>query len=89
MEDEDHRTEVDEAEQQLQLRRPRLQPGVEEKLALQFLDSMHNYLTLFDALSSTLRQVQRPIPTFSYDSAMVLGCLEIYLYGFYTRFSFK
>ncbi|XP_054794370.1 uncharacterized protein LOC129317137 isoform X2 [Prosopis cineraria] len=49
--------EVDRAQsQQLQLRRPRLQPGVEEKLVLQFMDSMHNYLALFDALSSTLRQ---------------------------------
>lgn len=50
--------EADGAEQQLQLRRPRLQPGAEEKLVLQFLDSMHSYLTLFDALSSTLRQVE-------------------------------
>ncbi|XP_028769020.1 coiled-coil domain-containing protein 115 [Neltuma alba] len=49
--------EVDRAQpQQLQLRRPRLHPGVEEKLVLQFMDSMHNYLSLFDALSSTLRQ---------------------------------
>ncbi|TKY62504.1 Coiled-coil domain-containing protein 115 [Spatholobus suberectus] len=31
-------------------------PGAEEKLVLQFMDSMHNYLSLFDAVSSTLRQ---------------------------------
>ncbi|XP_058785553.1 uncharacterized protein LOC131660340 isoform X2 [Vicia villosa] len=28
----------------------------EDKLALQFMDSLHNYLTLTDSLSSTLRQ---------------------------------
>ncbi|XP_068482319.1 uncharacterized protein [Phaseolus vulgaris] len=31
-------------------------PGAEEKLVLQFMDSMHNYLSLFDTVSSTLRQ---------------------------------
>ncbi|KAI4305734.1 hypothetical protein L6164_029082 [Bauhinia variegata] len=46
-----------EEEQSLQqLRSLRLQPGEEEKLVLQFLDSMDNYLTLIHALSSTLRQ---------------------------------
>ncbi|KAF7843616.1 coiled-coil domain-containing protein 115 isoform X1 [Senna tora] len=49
--------QLDEEEQQLQQRGLPLHPGAEEKLALQFLDSMHSYLTLFDALSSTLRQV--------------------------------
>ncbi|KAI9115582.1 hypothetical protein K1719_013251 [Acacia pycnantha] len=49
--------EVDSTQpQQLQLRQPRLHPGMEEKFVLQFMDSMHNYLSLFDALSSTLRQ---------------------------------
>jgi len=37
-------------------------PGAEEKLVLQFMDSMHNYLSLFDTVSSTLRQVKaKPI----------------------------
>jgi len=37
-------------------------PGAEEKLVLQFMDSMHNYLSLFDTLSSKLRQVkEKPI----------------------------
>ncbi|XP_027925339.1 coiled-coil domain-containing protein 115-like isoform X2 [Vigna unguiculata] len=31
-------------------------PGAEEKLVLQFMDSVHNYLSLFDTLSSKLRQ---------------------------------
>ncbi|XP_047178931.1 coiled-coil domain-containing protein 115-like isoform X2 [Vigna umbellata] len=31
-------------------------PGAEEKLVLQFMDSVHNYLSLFDTVSSTLRQ---------------------------------
>ncbi|CAJ1907092.1 unnamed protein product [Sphenostylis stenocarpa] len=31
-------------------------PGAEEKLVLQFMDSMHNYLSLLDRVSSTLRQ---------------------------------
>ncbi|XP_020226836.1 coiled-coil domain-containing protein 115 isoform X2 [Cajanus cajan] len=31
-------------------------PGAEEKLVLQFMDSMHNYLSLFDEVSSALRQ---------------------------------
>ncbi|XP_052723319.1 uncharacterized protein LOC108344680 isoform X3 [Vigna angularis] len=31
-------------------------PGAEEKLVLQFMDSVHNYLSLFDKVSSTLRQ---------------------------------
>ncbi|WVZ09498.1 hypothetical protein V8G54_014028 [Vigna mungo] len=31
-------------------------PGAEEKLVLQFMDSLHNYLSLFDTVSSTLRQ---------------------------------
>lgn len=30
----------------------------EDKLALHFLDSLHNYLSLADSLSSTLRQVK-------------------------------
>lgn len=33
-------------------------PGAEEKLVLQFMDSVHNYLSLFDTVSSTLRQVK-------------------------------
>jgi len=37
-------------------------PGAEEKLVLQFMDSVHNYLSLFDTVSSTLRQVKaKPI----------------------------
>lgn len=32
-------------------------PRAEEKFVLQFMDSMDNYLSLFDAVSSTLRQV--------------------------------
>lgn len=58
--DEQSRKQQPEAEgddQKLQQRQLRLQPGTEEKLVLQFMDSMNNYLTLFDALSSTLRQV--------------------------------
>ena len=35
-----------------------LQPVAEDELALQFMDSVHNYLSLFDALSSTLGQVK-------------------------------
>ncbi|QCD97570.1 coiled-coil domain-containing protein 115-like isoform X1 [Vigna unguiculata] len=31
-------------------------PGAEEKLVLQFMDSVDNYLSLFDTVSSTLRQ---------------------------------
>lgn len=31
----------------------------EDKLALQFLDSLHNYLSLTHSLSSTLRQVKK------------------------------
>lgn len=31
-------------------------PGAEEKLVLQFMDSVDNYLSFFDAVSSTLRQ---------------------------------
>ncbi|WVZ07452.1 hypothetical protein V8G54_020798 [Vigna mungo] len=44
----------DEEDQQLQHRY--LIPGAEEKLVLQFMDSVHNYLSLFDTVSSTLRQ---------------------------------
>ncbi|KAJ1427407.1 putative coiled-coil domain-containing protein [Sesbania bispinosa] len=47
---------VEGGEDQQQLQHRRLQPGAEEKLALQFMDSAHNYLSLFDALSSTLSQ---------------------------------
>lgn len=51
--------EEEEQPQQLQKhrRQPRLQPGAEEKLVLQFMDSTHNYLSLFHHLSNTLRQV--------------------------------
>ncbi|XP_057436780.1 uncharacterized protein LOC130729156 [Lotus japonicus] len=42
--------EGEEENQQLQLL------VAEDKLALQFMDSVHNYLSLFDALSSTLGQ---------------------------------
>lgn len=47
--------ELDGEDQQLQHQCQ--QPGAEEKLVLQFMDSMDNYLSLFDAVSSTLRQV--------------------------------
>ena len=33
------------------------QQGSEEENVVQFLDSLDSYLTLFDSLSSTLRQV--------------------------------
>ena len=33
----------------------------EDKVALQFMDSLHNYLSLSDSLSSILRQVHRYI----------------------------
>jgi len=33
----------------------------EDKVALQFMDSLHNYLSLSDSLSSTLRQVHNLI----------------------------
>ena len=41
-------------------RQPRLQlqPGAEEKLVLQFMGSLHSYLSLSHSLSSTLRQVK-------------------------------
>lgn len=48
--------EVVEAEDQQQLQH-RHQLVAEDKLVLQFMDSVDNYLSLFDALSSTLRQV--------------------------------
>ncbi|KAL2320899.1 hypothetical protein Fmac_029868 [Flemingia macrophylla] len=46
--------ELDEEDQKLQ-HQCQL-PGAEEKLVLQFMDSMHSYLSLFDELSSALRQ---------------------------------
>ncbi|KAH1258234.1 hypothetical protein GmHk_03G008010 [Glycine max] len=46
--------ELDGEDQQLQHQCQ--QPGAEEKLVLQFMDSMDNYLSLFDVVSSTLRQ---------------------------------
>ncbi|XP_061372846.1 uncharacterized protein LOC133315267 [Gastrolobium bilobum] len=49
-----------EEDQQLQQHRRqlqlRLQPGADDKLVLQFMDSSHNYLSLVDAFSSSLRQ---------------------------------
>ncbi|KAF1893637.1 hypothetical protein Lal_00002141 [Lupinus albus] len=45
-----------EEENQIQKREILQNEENEEQLVLQFMDSLHNYLSLFDAFSSTLRQ---------------------------------
>ncbi|RDX79067.1 hypothetical protein CR513_40556, partial [Mucuna pruriens] len=52
--EEQHTQEPDREDQQLQ--HGCQLPGAEDKLVLQFMDSLHNYLSLFDEVSSTLRQ---------------------------------